>query len=148
MTHSIIQFIVITCKTAIENIIYDGRWTGSAAGAPYASLGRSFDFRFLDARAGGNDSLLGATLVHLENLYLPAASSFTDLQVSGLKLFYGPQDLEVSLDRFSLPASSQGDVWFGRPGPCAEQFDTTDASALSLTAIPCRIHRISSDLRS
>lgn len=95
---------------AIENIIYDGRWTGSAAGAPYASLGRSFDFRFLDARAGGNDSLLGATLVHLENLYLPAASSFTDLQVSGLKLFYGPQDLEVSLDRFSLPASSQGDA--------------------------------------
>ena len=51
---------------AIENIIYDGRWTGSAAGAPYASLGRSFDFRFLDARNEGNDSLLGATLVHLD----------------------------------------------------------------------------------
>ena len=95
---------------AIENIIYDGRWTGSAAGAPYASLGRSFDFRFLDARNEGNDSLLGATLVHLENLYLPAASSFTDLQVTGLNAFYGPQDLEVALDGFSLPASSQGDA--------------------------------------
>jgi len=94
---------------AIDTIIYDGRWTGSAAGAPYASLGRSFDLRFLQARNDGGDSLLASTLEHLENLYLPASSSFTDLQISGLEAFYGPQNLTIKLDSFSLPASSQGD---------------------------------------
>ena len=93
----------------IENLIYEGRWTGSAAGAPYASLGRSLDLRFLDARAEGGDALLASTLAHLENLYLPASSSFTDLQVSGLSLYFGPQQLEVSLESFSIPASSQGE---------------------------------------
>ena len=94
---------------SIDTIIYDGRWTGGAAGAPYASLGRSFDLRFLEARSQGGDGLLAATLAHLENLYLPASSSFTDLQVSGLDAYFGPQQLAVSLDSFSLPASSQGD---------------------------------------
>ena len=94
---------------SIDNLIYEGRWTGGAAGAPYASLGRSLDLRFLSAWDEGGDALLASTLAHLENLYLPASSSFTDLQVSGLSLFYGPQDLEISLEGFSIPASSKGD---------------------------------------
>lgn len=94
---------------SIDTIIYEGRWTGSAAGAPYASLGRSFDLRFLQARSEGGDSLLASTLEHLENLYLPASSSFTDLQISGLEAYFGPQKLKIKLDSLSLPASSEGE---------------------------------------
>ena len=93
----------------VSNILYEGRWTGNAAGAPYASLGRSFDMRFLDSRQDGGEALVSSTLGHLENLYLPASSSFTDLQISDLSLVMGQYDLEIELKNFSLPAASQGD---------------------------------------
>lgn len=96
-------------ELSIGRALYEGRWTGNPAGAPYASLGRSFDLRFLDAQAQGREALIAATVAHLESLYLPASSSFTDLQVNDLRLLSGAQDLELRLKSFSLPAASQGE---------------------------------------
>lgn len=94
----------------VASIAYDGQWTGAVPGAPYASLGRSFDLRFLESRAAGGGALAAATLGHLENLYLPASSSFTDLQIRDLSLISGRYNLEIELESFSLPASSQGEA--------------------------------------
>lgn len=98
-----------TFRYVIGDVLYESQWQGGAPGAAYASLGRAFDFRFLGASQDGGEALIGATLAHLQSLYLPATSSATTLEIRDMSLSLGSLGLNLQVDHLSLPATSSGE---------------------------------------